>query len=140
MSHDLSVHAILLNKTIAEKEKDFSGADATETETILVQRDLIEILAREQIGLVFERKQRRRLRSYLPSVECTWASVMRNQQKVCSFHRELAMAPGLRGDLKFVIKKVQASRSEKCSSLILSPVEQSQRDIHVRDEIHSTWR
>lgn len=34
---------------------------------------------------------------YLPSVECTWASVMRNQQKVCSFHREHAMAPGVDG-------------------------------------------
>lgn len=34
---------------------------------------------------------------YLPSVECTWASVMRNQQKVCSFHREHAMVPGVDG-------------------------------------------
>lgn len=34
---------------------------------------------------------------YLPSVECTWASVMRNQQSVCSFRREHAMAPGVDG-------------------------------------------
>lgn len=41
--------------------------------------------------------EKKELHVYLPSVECTWASVMINQQKVCSFHREHAMAPGVDG-------------------------------------------
>lgn len=37
------------------------------------------------------------LQMHLPSVELTWASVMRNQQRVCSFRKEHAMAPGFLG-------------------------------------------
>lgn len=41
--------------------------------------------------------QRKSKQLYLPSVECTWASVMRNQHKVCRFHREHAMVFGADG-------------------------------------------
>ncbi len=49
------------------------------------------------------------------------------------------MASDLCCDLKAVIKKVQANRSQRCSSLILSPVEQTKRHVQFRDEMYSTW-
>lgn len=64
---------------------------ARESETKLILNKLQEHW-HENISVCFQRTQRKRFHMYLPSVECTWTSVMRNQQKICSFSKEHAMA------------------------------------------------
>lgn len=46
---------------------------------------------------MFEERSNDDSHMYLPSVECTCASVMRNQQSVCSFRKGHAMVPGVVG-------------------------------------------
>lgn len=69
----------------------------------------------------------------LPSVEWTWANVMRNQQRVCSIRREPAMAPGSMRQIRDVteealVKEVRVGRRQRCSSLDL-PAGESDRGL-----------
>lgn len=78
----------------------------------------------------------------LPSVEWTWANVMRNQQRVCSIRREPAMVPGSMRRIRdmteeVLVKEVRVGRRQRCSSLDLITCGGRATDVWVREEMSS---